>query len=140
MPVYEFKTKSGDVEEVFLTFAQHDKRVKDDWILLDDGRPAKRVWGGGESLRHRSVATTPGNYPMVCTSAGVHPAQVREQQAVLKAAGVRTTQYTKGGDPIFEDKSHRREALTAMGMFDRNSGYSDPAPVHRTKNCKSFLR
>lgn len=75
---------------------------------------------------------------MVSEFAGVHPAQIKEQQAVLKAAGVRTTHYTKDGNPVFEDKSHRREALSAMGLYDRNAGFSDPAPKNRTANGRKY--
>ena len=139
MAAYEFKIDDTDeVLEVFLTFDEYGRRVTDDMITLDDGRIAKRVWSSVVSQNHRSVATCPGNYPHVSYSAGVHPSQIREQQAALKAAGVRTTQYTKGGDPIFEDKSHRREALTAMGMFDRNGGFSDPTPKYRTANVRKY--
>lgn len=138
MPIYEFRASDQEVVEVFLSFADYDLRVQEDTITLDDGRIAKRMWGGGESSRHRSIATCPGNYPMVSEFAGVHPAQIKEQQAVLKAAGVRTTHYTKDGNPVFEDKSHRREALSAMGLYDRNAGFSDPAPKHRTANGRKY--
>lgn len=131
MPVYEFKTDDGDVVELFMPFAEYDRRVKDGAIKLDDGRTANSFWNP-KSL----ISTVPSCYPMVSEAAGVHPAQIKEQQAALRSAGVRTTHYTKDGNPIFEDKSHRREALTAMGMYDRNGGYSDPQPKVRTSGIK----
>lgn len=138
MPIYEFQTDDGEVHELQLSFDEHSKRVVNDTITLDDGRKAKKVWSVVVSKRHRAIATCPGNWPQVSYAAGVHPAQVPEQQAVLKAAGVRTTHYTKDGDPIFEDRLHRKEVCEALGLFDRNGGYSDPQPKHRTKNVRKY--
>lgn len=138
MAVYEFQIEeTGEVVEVIMSFAEHDSRVKDDTITLDDGRTAKRVWSGIVSKRHRAIATCPGNWPQVSYAAGVHPAQIREQQEVLKAAGVRTTQYTKDGDPIFEDRSHRKAVCEALGLYDRSGGYSDPQARNVTR-IKSY--
>lgn len=139
MAVYEFRVDgTDDVVEVCMSFDQYCIRVKDDVITLDDGRTAKRVWSAAASQNHRSIATCPGNYPMVSYAAGVHPAQIREQQAVLKAAGVRTTHYTKDGDPVFEDRRHRKEVCEALGLFDRNAGHSDPTPKYRTANVRKY--
>lgn len=133
MPVYEFqKDSDSEVVELFLSFSEYDRRVKDGVIKLDDGQTARIFWNAKSG-----ISTVPSCYPMVSTAAGVHPAQVREQQAALKAAGVRTTHYTKDGDPIFEDKHHRREALSAMGLYDRNAGFSDPTPKHVTR-CRKY--
>lgn len=138
MPSYQFRSEdTGELVEVFLSFDEHDRRVKNDVITLDDGRTAKKVWDWGGSQRHRAIATCPGNWPQVSYAAGVHPDQIPEQQAALKAAGVRTTYYTKEGDPIFEDRHHRREALIAMGLYDRNAGYSDPTPKHVSR-CRKY--
>lgn len=133
MAVYEFKTEDGETVEVFMSFAEHAKRVKDDTITLDDGRKAKAVWNWGGSKQHRAVATCPGNWPHASYAAGVHPAQIPAQQAALKAAGVRTTHYTKDGDPIFEDRAHRKEVCEALGLFDRAGGYGDPQAKHVTR-------
>lgn len=140
MPVYEFIAEFGEVVEVFMSFADHDRRVKNDTIRLDDGRTAKKVWSGGASQSHRSVATTPGNYPMVSANAGVHPAQIKEHQAHLKSMGCGHVEHTKDGDVVFQDKGQRKRVCEALGLFDRRAGFSDPQPKHRTKNCKSFLR
>lgn len=138
MPTYEFRKDSGEIVEVNLSFDEHDQRVIDDVITLDDGSQAKKVWDWGGSRNHRSVATCPGNYPMISYAAGCHPSQIKEQQAALRAAGVRHTNFTKDGDPIFEDKRHRKEACEAMGLFDRNAGPSDPQPRHRTANVRKY--
>lgn len=139
MPQYQFQTEDGEIVELTMSFSDFDNRVRDGHITLDDGRVATSFFGNwGASKRHRSVATCPGNYPMVSYAAGVHPSQIAEQQAVLKAEGVRNTHFTKDGDPVFEDRSHRREYCEALGLFDRNGGYSDPAPRHRTANVRKY--
>lgn len=135
MPTYEFKTDDGEVVELFLTFAEHDNRVKDDTIVLDDGRPAKTFWNANSK-----ISTVPANYPMVCTSAGVHPGQIKEHMEHLRQKGCGQVNHTKDGDIIFESKGQRKQVLQALGMYDRNGGYSDPAPKYRTKNGRSFIR
>ena len=135
MPIYEFKTQNGEVVELFLTFAQHDERVKDDKITLDNGRIATTFWNANSK-----ISTVPSNYPMVCTNAGVHPGQIKEHMEHLRQKGCGQVNHTKDGDLIFESKGQRKKVLEALGMFDRRGGYSDPSPKHRTASCKSFNR
>ena len=135
MPIYEFRADDGEIVELFLSFAEHDRRVKDDTITLDDGRTAKTFWNANSK-----ISTVPSNYPMVCTNAGVHPGQIKEHMEHLRQKGCGTVEHTKDGDLVFQDKGQRKKVLEALGMFDRRGGYSDPAPKYRTKNTKSFLR
>lgn len=135
MPTYEFKTENGEIVELFMPFAEHERRVKDDKITLDDGRIATTFWNANSK-----ISTVPSNYPMVCTSAGVHPGQIKEHMEHLRQKGCGQVNHTKDGDLIFESKGQRKKVLEALGMFDRRGGYSDPAPKHRTQNCKSFNR
>lgn len=135
MPVYEFKTTDGEIVELFMSFAEHDRRVKDDTITLDDGRKATTFWNANSK-----ISTVPSNYPMVSTAAGVHPDQVKEHMEHLRQKGCGQVNHTKEGDIIFESKGQRKQVLEALGMFDRQGGYSDPAPKHRTANVRSFIR
>lgn len=135
MPTYEFVKPDGEVVEVFMSFAEHDRRVKNDVIKLDDGTKARKVWAG-----KTAISTVPSNYPMVCTSAGVHPGQVKEHMEHLRKMGCGQVNHTKDGDIVFESKGQRKKVLEALGMFDRNGGFSDPQPKHRTRNCRSFIR
>ena len=132
MPAYQFVTDHGEKVELHLTFSEFDKRVKDNRIVLDDGRDASYDWSG-----HSFVSTVPANYPMVSTACGVHPDQVKEHMDYLRAAGCGQVDHTKDGDPIFRDKNQRKKAIEALGMYDRNGGYSDPSPRYRT-NCRRF--
>lgn len=137
MPTYEFKTDDGEIVEIFMPFAEHDRRVKDDTIILDDGRWAKKVWNWGGSANHRSVATCPQNWPSVCGAAGVHPDQVPQHIEHLKALGCGYVEHTKDGDPIFRDIHQRKRALEGLGLYDRNGGYTCAQPKHVTR-CKSY--
>lgn len=132
MALYEFQTDDGEVVEVIMTFAEHEKRVKNGQITLDDGRVAKTYWGNS------IIKTCSANYPMVCTAAGVHPDQVKEHMEYLRANGCGQVNHTKDGDLIFESKGQRRKVLETLGMFDRNGGYSDPSPKHRTRNARRY--
>lgn len=131
MPMYEFKTDDGEIVDVYMSFAEFDRRVKDGIIKLDDGRKATSWFNPGSA-----ISTVPGNYPMVCTAAGVHPDQIKEHMEHLRKMGCGQVNHTKDGDLIFEDKHQRRRVCEALGLFDRNGGFSDPQPRHVTRARK----
>lgn len=133
MPCYEFKKADGEIVELRMSFEEFDKRVKDGVVTLPDGSTAHYFWNG-----HAGISTVPSNYPMVCTAAGVHPDQVQSHMAFLRSRGCGQVNHTKEGDIIFEDKKQRKKVLEALGFFDRNGGYSDPAPVRMTQNVRRF--
>lgn len=133
MPMYEFKTEDGEVVELFMPFAEFDRRVKDGQITLDDGRKAVSFFNP-----HSGISTVPANYPMVSTAAGVHPNQIEEHRAYLRAKGCGDVEHTKDGDVVFRDKHQRKKVCEAVGLFDRNGGYSDPGTKRRTANVRKF--
>lgn len=132
MPIYEFKTDDGEVVEVFMSFAEHDRRVKNDTIKLDDGRKAKTFWNS-KSL----ISTVPGNYPMVSANAGVHPGQIKEHMEHLRSMGCGQVNHTKDGDVILESRGQRKKVLEALGLYDRSGGFGDAQAKHVTR-IKSF--
>ncbi len=127
MPTYEFITDDEEIVEVFLSFEQFDKRVKDGQITLDDGRKAKSYFNP-----HKGLSTMPSYYPMVSSAIGVHPAQVKEHMAYLRSKGCGQVNHTKDGDVILESKSQRKKVCEALGFFDRNGSYGDPQPKNMT--------
>lgn len=133
MPLYEFVRDDGEVVPLMLSFAEFDRRVKDGKIKLDDGSTASYSWD-----QHKLMSTVPGNYPMVCTAAGVHPAQIREHTEHLRKMGCGFVEHTKDGDLVFNDKGQRKRVLESLGMFDRQASYGDPQPKYRTKSCRKF--
>lgn len=133
MPLYEFTKENGEKLELVLSFAEFDKRVKDGVITLENGETATYDWG-----QHSMMSTVPANYPMVCTAAGVHPGQIKEHMEHLRKMGCGQVNHTRDGDLIFESKGQRKKVLEALGLFDRNGSYSDPAPKNRTANVRKY--
>lgn len=134
MPMYEFlEEESGEVIELALSLAEYDKRVKDGRITLDDGKTAVYDW-----RQHRLTKTLPANYPMVCTAAGVHPAQIQDHIEHLRQKGCGFVEHTKDGDVVFQDKAQRKRVCEALGLYDRNASYDDPQPKHRTASVRKF--
>lgn len=132
MPMYEFKTDDGEVVELFLPFAEFDRRVKGGRITLDDGREASSYFNP-----HSGISTVPANYPMVSSAAGVHPGQIKEHMEHLRQKGCGQVNHTKDGDIIFESKGQRKRVCEALGLYDRSGGYSDPQAKVRT-SCRKY--
>jgi len=128
MPTYEFKTDDGEIVELFMPFAEHDRRVKDGVIKLDDGRKAVSYFNP-----RAGISTVPANYPMTSSAAGVHPGQIKEHMDHLRMMGCGQVDHTKDGDVIFKDKHQRKRVCEALGLFDRSGGYSDPQAKHVTR-------
>lgn len=60
-------------------------------------------------------------WPMApCYASGVHASQAGELREHLRKRGC-PTEVTPDGDPIYTSKEHRRKALKARGLHDRNS-------------------
>jgi len=132
MPIYEFQTDDGGVVEVFMSFSEFDRRVKDGVIKLDDGRKAVSYFNP-----RAGISTVPANYPMTSSAAGVHPGQIKEHMDHLRKMGCGQVDHTKDGDVIFKDKHQRKKVCEALGLFDRSGGYSDPQAKHVTR-IKTF--
>ena len=72
---------------------------------------------------------------MLSDAMGVHPSQIGEAVAKSKAAGV-PIQFAQDGRAIFTSAQHRKNYCERFSYYDRNGGYSDPAPRHRTARPK----
>jgi len=129
MPTYVFVNKKDERHERFMSCAQLDAikvRSKDDTNRYRV--PSLGVCWIDVAAQQRSVAATPSTYPMECDAAGVHPSQIREHQEKIKEIAGVATQYTPDGRAIFRDAAHRKRHCEAIGLYDRNGGYSDPQP------------
>jgi len=69
-------------------------------------------------------------YPFASYAAGVNASEVPAMMEIDKKNGV-PTHYTADGDPILTSPSHRKKYCRVHGLYDRNAGYSDPAPINR---------
>jgi hypothetical protein len=85
-------------------------------------------WLNDPPKRHRRNVA--GQWPIVSEAAAIDPEDIPKQQAILAEHGVKT-EYTPTGEPIFRDRKHRKEHCEAVGLYDRNGGYSDPQPRNR---------
>ena len=128
MPRYTFKKmKDGSQVTIFATCDEKDGMMTG--LGNDDGNPVYDIDGDlctYDYSSHKSFRNHPGNWPMASEAAGVAHDQIGEAVAADKRAGIRTTDYTSDGRPIFTCASHRKEYCEAHGLGDRNGGYSDP--------------
>jgi len=76
---------------------------------------------------HGGHTDTPGNWPLLSDACGVAHDQVKEAHEESVKAGV-PTDFTEDGRAILTSPLHRKKYCEAMGMYDRNAGYSDPMP------------
>ncbi len=121
MPIYCFRCPKCDntFEEV--------RRVKDyeaPAVCLDcdcDAWRDLRVEHSG--IRDSGCAA----WPKYCDASGVHPDQIPEAREHLRSRGV-PTDFLPDGRAVYTSRGHRKKALKAVGMHDRNAGYGDPAP------------
>jgi hypothetical protein len=58
-------------------------------------------------------------------AAGVHPDQVPEAVAYCKEQGVPTHFNPQTGNPVMENRKHRRDFHKIWGVKDRDAGYGD---------------
>jgi hypothetical protein len=66
-----------------------------------------------------------GCWPMYSDAAGVAEHQVPEAMAHSRRIGI-PTDFTQDGRAIFTSREHRKKYCEAIGLYDRNGGYSDP--------------
>lgn len=111
--IYHYRTDDGRVETLDQPLTHPVPPPP--FITLADGAVARRVWGAAPSA-------TPKGWPLTCMASGVHPEQAAALASLLRDKGV-PTEVTRGGDPIYTSPEHRRRALAARGMFDKNSFY-----------------
>ena len=120
MPTYGYVTENGEVVDIMMSVTEMQRRQnKDGWIVLDDGRKARRSYKG-------RLPVTPSTYPKRSDAMGVHPSQVKEARAADERLGVPIQYDKKTGEAVYESKSQRKKHCEAHGFFDRNGGHSDP--------------
>jgi hypothetical protein len=74
---------------------------------------------------HGGNVHRPGNWPLKSDAAGVHPLDVTEAMAHASSIGI-PTDFTADGRAVFTSARHRKAYCQAIGMYDRNGGFSDP--------------
>lgn len=120
MPFYSYTTLEGRTVERKFRMGKAPRSIS-----MGDGTQAFRDIVADFNGR-RAICST---YPFTSDAAGVHPSQVAAARAQSVKDGV-PLQFTKDGAAVFESASQRRKYLKSVGLYDRNAGYSDPAPQH----------
>ncbi len=121
MPIYKFKCDCGETAQEKRRMADFDKPMN-----CACGKTMHR----DIRAEHTRFRNTPGNWPMESYAAGVEPCEIPEMMKIDAEHGV-PTDYSSEGDPILRSPQHRKDYCRAHDLFDRNAGYSDPAPLHR---------
>lgn len=108
MPIYCYETATGEIFERSFEIGAAPPAI------LVDGVEAKR------SYRSEGVGVPATNsWPIVCFASGVNARDAEALRKELSRNGV-PTEVTNDGDPVYTSALHRRKALKARGMVDRN--------------------
>ena len=75
--------------------------------------------------REHSTQDPSGTWPMKSDALAVHPLDAKNAEKDARARGV-PTEFTKGGEPVFTGKQHRKEYCEKYRVYDKNGGFSDP--------------
>lgn len=75
-------------------------------------------------------APLPQNWPMLSDAMGCRVAEIPRIRGQLLARGI-SCEFVKaedgpGAQAVLTSPGHRKEVARAMGLADRNGGYSDP--------------
>jgi hypothetical protein len=62
---------------------------------------------------------------MVSDAAGVSPEQSVDAMRHSQEIGI-PTEFNSQGQAVFTSASHRKRYCEAIGLYDRNGGFSDP--------------
>lgn len=114
--VYEL-TATGEIIEVIQTVDEMLACKQEDGSFnLPQGNAVRRmdVEHGG----FHNVASA--NWPMASEAAGVMPHQIKENVEYMRQRGV-PTDFTRDGKMIFTSHDHRKRALKAIGMHDKQA-------------------
>ncbi len=142
MPTYCYRREDNDkIERVTMSIDERGRLQKErvvdgekqQYIKLDDGVIGIRDY----VVEQGRFQDTPANWPQYSDAMGCHPDQVVEAAEGAAKAGV-PTDFTSDGQAIFESAGHRKAYCEAYGYYDRNGGYSDPAPKNRTSIKEKF--
>jgi len=115
MPIYCYSTILDDIKYIKEeTFPMGEAPES---IFNDAGIELKRDLGAEISGQGRPSLT---GWPQVCCASGVHPKQAQQLRNLFDQHGC-PTEVTKGGDPVYRSKEHRKKALKLRGMHDKSS-------------------
>lgn len=119
MPRYCFTNRAGETVERVFALGAAPRFI----YLARGGKRAK--FKRNVVAEHRHTRDVSGTWPMKSDAAGVAPSQVQEAREHSVKIGI-PTDFTPDGRAIFHSRLHRKQYCEAIGLYDRNGGYSDP--------------
>jgi len=128
----------NDIVPVWMTFEERFDREQNGFIELPDGREARidisfQIKKENSQIGQQSgerMKTRP-QWPHTTDLVGVHPSQVSELREHLKLHDVRGVDVNSDGSVTWNSKRARHDYCRATHLYDRNAGYSDPAPLNK---------
>lgn len=107
MPTYCYSSENGEVIERVYPMGKapatiYQGEFRRDFAAEQTSRPGRAGW------------------PITCFASGVNANQAQELRDHLRERGV-PTEVTSDGDPVYTSPGHRKKALKARGIHDRNS-------------------
>ena len=109
MPTYCYELGNGQVIEKEFAMGAAPRCVR-----------VGRSWARRSFAAERTGTPAPKGWPLECVASGVHPSQAGELREHLRKSGV-PTEISRDGNPIYRNPLHRKRALHARGLVDRNS-------------------
>lgn len=122
MPQYCYRMPDNSIRILMMSVEEKATRERSDKsMVFENGLVGQRDY----KAEHGNFQHCPGNWPMYSDAAGVGEDQVEEATKHSREIGI-PTDFTPDGRAIFTSPGHRKKYCEAIGMFDRNGGYSDP--------------
>lgn len=119
MPGYVYRhPETGDIQKLIMSVKEMLNRTDEhDGDIKIDGE----IWRRCYECEQSKIKSFSKGWPMTSESAGTHPDEVPKMMEEMRSKGVNLN-YTSDGAAIFENAAHRRAAMKALGMRDRQ-GY-----------------
>ena len=123
MPLYRYTNSDGQTIEVFSSIAKRKA-----WVRRDGKTYFRDIVAERQNMRSQ-----PGAWPLVSSFAGVHPSQIDGVRQECASKGI-DVDFAPNGDVIWRNRANRRDYLRCMGLFDKDAGYGDPAPLGKHRD------
>ena len=127
--------ESGDVVLVRMSFAERGRRESGGFVEFPDGGEGRfslteNVLRSDKDNTNAQTSSkrTRAKWPIRTVMTGVGVGQAQELREFIVSRGLRGTHVHKDGSVEWSGPRARRDYCKAVGLYDRNAGYGDPAP------------
>lgn len=121
---------------VWMTWTQREEKQDMGFLFLPDGREARfsmydQLEYEGKGSKSPTRIRTRAKWPLRTAMTGVGEHQVGELREFVQQQGLVGTEVNNDGSVTWSGPAARKRYCQATGLYDRNAGYSDPAPRNR---------